>query len=98
MPTSKPFLYLQIAEAIRRWIVSGELKPGDKLPPVREMAQRWRCTPGTVSRSYAMLADEGLVAGHRGRGTLVTPSSIQQPTPVWDWAALVNRAEQFLLV
>jgi molybdate-binding protein/DNA-binding transcriptional regulator YhcF (GntR family) len=97
MPDPKPFLYLQIAETIRRWIVSGELKPGDKLPPVREMAQRWRCTPGTVSRSYAVLANEGLVAGHRGRGTLVAPSSIQQPATVWDWAALVNRAEQFLL-
>ena len=97
MPDRQPFLYLQIAEAIRRWIVTGELKPGDKLPPVREMAKRWRCTPGTVSRAYAMLADEDLVVGRRGRGTIVTPRTIQQPTPVWDWAALVNRAEQFLL-
>ena len=97
MPDRQPFLYLQIAEAIRRWIVTGELKPGDKLPPVREMAKRWRCRPGTVSRAYVMLADEGLVVGRRGRGTIVTPRTIQQPTPVWDWAALVNRAEQFLL-
>jgi len=97
MPSPEPFLYIQIAEAIRRRIVSGELKPGDKLPPVREMAQRWRCTPGTVSRSYAVLAREGLVVGHRGRGTLVAPSSIQPQATVWNWAALVNCAEKFLL-
>jgi molybdate-binding protein/DNA-binding transcriptional regulator YhcF (GntR family) len=91
------FLYQEIAEALRRRIASGELQPGDRLPPVRQMARRWDCTPGTVSRAYAQLAQEGLVVGHRGGGTRVAPSPLQQERPTWQWAALVNRAERFLL-
>lgn len=97
MKGSKTFLYLEIAESVRRRIASGELKPGDKLPPVREMAQRWNCTPGTVGRAYAELADQGLVEGHRGGGTRVMPNALQPEKPAWRWASLVNRAEQFLL-
>jgi molybdate-binding protein/DNA-binding transcriptional regulator YhcF (GntR family) len=91
------FLYLEIAESIRRLIASGELQPGDRLPPVREMARRWGCTPGTVSRAYAQLAREGLVEGHRGSGTRVQPGALHPERSTWQWAELVNRAEQFLL-
>jgi molybdate-binding protein/DNA-binding transcriptional regulator YhcF (GntR family) len=91
------YLYQEIAESLRRRIASGELGPGDKLPPVREMAQRWGCTPGTASRAYAQLRQEGLVAGHRGGGTRVTPNALQPGDPAWGWASLVNRAEGFLL-
>ncbi|RLC79463.1 MAG: hypothetical protein DRI61_07885, partial [Chloroflexi bacterium] len=97
MREGKPFLYREIAESLRRQIASGELKPGDRLPPVREMARRWNCTPGTVSRAYAELAREGLVVGHRGGGTRVAPSVLQPERPAWRWATLVNRAERFLL-
>jgi len=97
MTKPESFLYLQIAESLRRRIASGDLQPGDKLPPVREMAQRWNCTPGTVSRAYVQLATEGLVGGHRGGGTRVQPGALQPEQPTWQWARLVNRAEQFLL-
>jgi molybdate-binding protein/DNA-binding transcriptional regulator YhcF (GntR family) len=97
MKKREDFLYQEIAEALRRRIASGELQPGDKLPPVREMARRWNCTPGTVSRAYAQLGQEGLVAGHRGGGTRVNPNVLQPEHPSWGWATLVNRAEQFLL-
>jgi molybdate-binding protein/DNA-binding transcriptional regulator YhcF (GntR family) len=95
--TSKSFLYLEIAESLRRRIASGELQPGGRLPPVREMARRWNCTPGTVSRAYAQLAQEGLAVGHRGGGTRVTAEALYPQRPIWQWAALVNRAERFLL-
>ncbi len=97
MKKGEDFLYQEIAESLRRRIASSELKPGDKLPPVREMARRWGCTPGTVSRAYAQLGQEGLVAGHRGGGTRVTPNELQPEHPIWGWASLVNRAEGFLL-
>ena len=61
------------------------------------MARRWSCTPGTVSRAYGQLAQEGLVAGHRGGGTRVTAGALYPERPTWQWAALVNRAERFLL-
>ena len=100
MATSESFVYLEIAEAVRRAIVSGELKAGQRLPPVREMAKRWRCTPNTVSRAYALLAREGLISSHRGGGTRVIFGSVggaAPESPGWQWASLVNRAEQYLL-
>lgn len=97
MKPSDAFLYQEIAEALRRRIAAGELKPGERLPPVRDMAQQWHCTPGTVSRAYSQLAREGLVVGHRGGGTRVAAGELQPPSTTWQWASLVNRAEQFLL-
>lgn len=90
-------LYLQIAESVRRRIAAGELAPGDRLPPVREMASEWGCTPGTVGRAYAELRREGLVVGHRGGGTRVAPSPLHGPATRLRWANLVNRAERYLL-
>jgi molybdate-binding protein/DNA-binding transcriptional regulator YhcF (GntR family) len=97
MKDAKAFLYLEIAESLRRRIASGELKPGDKLPPVREMAKRWGCTPGTVIRAYAQLTQDGLAVGRRGGGTRVASSALQPEHAAWQWAALVNQAERFLL-
>jgi molybdate-binding protein/DNA-binding transcriptional regulator YhcF (GntR family) len=100
MPTGESFVYLEIAEAIRRLIVSGELQPGDRLPSVRVMAERWGCTPNTVSRGYALLSREGLVVGHRGGGTRVVSTRADvagSAPPEWEWANLVNRAETYLL-
>ncbi len=97
MKKTNTYLYLEIAESLRRRIASGDLSPNDKLSPVREMAQRWNCTPGTVSRAYAQLAQEGLVVGHRGGGTRVISGALNPERPAWQWAVLVNRAEQLLL-
>jgi len=97
MRVDNPFLYQKIAETLRCRIAAGELQAGDKLPPVRALAKQWACTPGTVSRAYAQLIQEGLAAGHRGSGTRVLPGPLQPEGPTWQWASLVNRAERFLL-
>lgn len=101
MTGAENFVYLEIAESVRRQILSGELQPGERLPAVRAMAQRWRCTPNTVSRAYALLAREGLVSGHRGGGTRVVSPELREQgearPPEWQWASLVNRAEAYLL-
>ena len=100
MASTESFVYLEIAEAVRRLIVSGELKGGDRLPSIRTTAQRWKCTPNTVSRAYSLLSREGLVSAHRGGGTRV--ASVREgfgkvAPPEWEWASLVNRAEAYLL-
>lgn len=100
MAAGESFVYLEIAEAVRRLILSGELQPGDHLPPVRAMAERWGCTPNTVSRAYSLLTREGLVSAHRGGGTRVASfqAGYGQSKPLeWQWADLVNRAEAYLL-
>jgi len=90
-------LYQQIAEAMRREILEGRLKPGDRLPSTRQLTTRWNCTPGTVQRAYQELGRQGLVTSRMGQGTRVAKElSVQDDTPLRR-AALVHRAETFLL-
>lgn len=91
------FLYHRIAEAVRRQILQGEIKPGDQLPPIREMTLRWGCTIGTVQRAYQELARQGLVTGRAGRGTRVDANLRTRDEAPLRRAALVHRAEAFLL-
>jgi molybdate-binding protein/DNA-binding transcriptional regulator YhcF (GntR family) len=94
---SETFLYRQIAEAVRREILDRTLQPGDRLPSVREMAARWNCTIGTVQKAYEELAQQGLVVSRPGQGTHVsTAIPVESAVPLRR-AALVNRAEAFLL-
>lgn len=90
-------LYLEIAETLRRRIASGELEPGERLLPIREMAARWGCSPGTVSRAYGLLADEGLLRARGRRGTQVASNPVELSKRDVRWASLVNRAERYLL-
>ena len=93
----EPHLYQQIVLAIRQDVLAGRLRPGDRLPTVRRMAEQWGCTVGTVQRAYAELRRQGLVVGRPGQGTHVVekPPSLDQ-TPLRR-ALLVHRAEAFLL-
>jgi molybdate-binding protein/DNA-binding transcriptional regulator YhcF (GntR family) len=87
----------QIAEDLRQRIQHGQYQPGDSLPSVRELAQKWDCTPGTVSRAYKQLSGQGLVMTERGRGTSVAPGADRQRDPDLAWADLVHQAEAVLL-
>jgi len=90
-------LYQQIAAAVRQKILDGELKPGDRLPTVRAMADQWECTAGTVQHAYRELADQGLVVARKGQGTRVAESALQPADNVLRRVQLINRAENFLL-
>ena len=63
--------YQRLANAIARDIDDGQLKPGDRLPPQRELAESLGTTLGTVTRGYQLAARRGLVTGEVGRGTYV---------------------------
>ena len=65
-------LYRQIAEAVERELAEGRLKPGDKLPTVRELAQELSAAHGTVKRAYDELHRRGVVDMTQGRGTFIT--------------------------
>jgi molybdate-binding protein/DNA-binding transcriptional regulator YhcF (GntR family) len=93
------FLYKKIAESVKRQILAGTLKPGDRLPSVREMATQWQCTAGTVQHAYQELTKQGLIISRSGRGTQVADSTqpmISSEIPLRK-AALVHRAETYLL-
>ena len=65
-------IYLQVMSFIKRDIVNGTLKPGDKLPSVRDTAIQYAINPNTVSRVYRELEIEGISYTKRGMGTFVT--------------------------
>lgn len=64
-------LYAQIAGRLRVAIAAAELKPGDALPSVRNLAGRLRVNPATVVQAYRDLAAEGFVEMRQGAGTFV---------------------------
>ncbi len=97
MATKKIPLYQQIAESIRQEILAGRLRPEDRIAPVREMADRWNCTPGTVQQAYKELADQGLVVSRPGQGTRVGTSLPSRSRAPLRRATLVHQAETFLL-
>jgi molybdate-binding protein/DNA-binding transcriptional regulator YhcF (GntR family) len=90
-------LYLQIIESIRDEIISGALKAGDPLPSVRQMTTRWKCTTGTVQRAYQELAHQRLINSRPGIGTRVTSSLPPESETPLRRAALIHRAEAFLI-
>ncbi|ADQ45111.1 transcriptional regulator, GntR family [Caldicellulosiruptor kronotskyensis 2002] len=65
-------IYLQVLEYLKKQIVSGKIRPGEKLPSVREMAQRFNINPNTAQRVFQELEREGLAKTERGIGNFVT--------------------------
>ncbi|HOK65688.1 MAG TPA: GntR family transcriptional regulator [Anaerohalosphaeraceae bacterium] len=76
-PGSKEPLYVQIASQISRAIALGHLRPGDKLPPVRKLAEELVINPNTVARAYLELEQQGFVASKTGSGTFVLDPALQ---------------------
>ena len=68
-------LHDQVASAIRRAIADGEAKPGERLPPARDMAAVLGVNTNTVLRALRNLRAEGLLEFRRGRGVTVIGTS-----------------------
>jgi DNA-binding transcriptional regulator YhcF (GntR family) len=64
-------LYEQVAAEIRRAIAEGEAKPGERLPPAKDLAAVLGVNTNTVLRALRMLREEGLLEFRRGRGISV---------------------------
>ena len=64
-------IYLQIMEHIRQMVASGELKVGDQLPTVRQLATDLRINWNTVARAYKLLDEARLISTQQGRGTYI---------------------------
>jgi GntR family transcriptional regulator/MocR family aminotransferase len=64
---------------LRKAILEGRLRPGDPLPPTRDLARRLNIARGTVSRAYDQLWGEGFVVSRVGAGTFVSEHVPQAP-------------------
>lgn len=64
-------MFEQVAAEIRRAILDGEARPGERLPPARDLAAELGVNANTVLRSLRLLRDEGLLEFRRGRGVTV---------------------------
>jgi GntR family transcriptional repressor for pyruvate dehydrogenase complex len=73
-----PFrLYEQIVAQIEASVVSGTLKPGDQLPPERELAESFGVSRTAVREAIKTLREKGLVEAFPGRGTFITNDTTQ---------------------
>ncbi|ALC82078.1 MULTISPECIES: GntR family transcriptional regulator [Bacillus] len=74
-PRSSTPIYEQIIQKIKELCLRGIMKPGDKLPSVREMASMIIANPNTVSKAYKELEREGVIETLRGRGTFISETA-----------------------
>lgn len=68
---SKEPIYTQIMRYLKKSIVKGELKGGDRILSVRECASELKVNPNTIQRAYTQLEDEGLIYTQRGIGKFI---------------------------
>lgn len=73
-PLARVRLYEQVAEQISSWINEHDLRPGDRLPPERELAARLGVSRATLSQALVALEVIGYVAVRHGDGTVVAKS------------------------
>jgi len=62
----------ELATDIERRVADHELLPGDRLPPVRALADELGLAPSTVAAAYRRLGERGIVVGRGRRGTFVS--------------------------
>jgi GntR family transcriptional regulator len=85
-------LHDQVAAQIRRAIAEGEARPGERLPPARDMAVVLDVNTNTVLRALRQLRAEGLLEFRRGRGVRVagTPGRSQLTAKAGELLALAR--------
>lgn len=66
--------YQHVADSLRRQVLDGNLGPGERLPPERELCTEFAASRITVRRALQILADEMLIERRQGSGTFVSPA------------------------
>ena len=65
-------IYIQLVEKLRIEIISNKLKPGERIPSVRELALTTKVNPNTMQKALVELENEGLIYTERTNGKFVT--------------------------
>ena len=72
-------IYEQIVFGIKRAIISGQLKPGDQMPSVREISKELRVSPITIQKAISQLVRDRLLETKVGIGTVVSALGLASP-------------------
>src|SRR5215475_13276009 len=78
-------LHKQLYDELRRAILTGRLKPGERVPSTRGLSQSLGVSRTTVTQSYEQLLSEGYLRADTGSGTFVRcqlPDELLKPAPV----------------
>jgi GntR family transcriptional regulator len=71
-PQSGTPIYRQLMDQVRWMVASNQLKPGDELPSVRELAVEHAVNAMTISKAYSLLEAEGVLTRQRGKPMAVS--------------------------
>lgn len=69
-------IYIQLVEQLQIYIISGMIKPGEKLPSVRELAINLKVNPNTMQKALSELEDLKLIYTERTNGKFVTTDKL----------------------
>ena len=72
---SNKSIYLQICDTICEQILSGTLRPDERIPSVREYGAEIGVNPNTIMRSYEKLTADGIIYNKRGIGYFISPDA-----------------------
>jgi GntR family transcriptional regulator len=76
-PSGGAPIYQQLMQQVKFQIASGNLKPGDLLPSVRDTAEELQINPMTVSKAYSLLERDGVLVRDRGHGMRVVQPTVK---------------------
>ena len=74
---SNKSIYLQICDAICEQILSGTLRPDERIPSVREYGAEIGVNPNTIMRSYEKLTADGIIYNRRGIGYFICENALE---------------------
>jgi GntR family transcriptional regulator len=80
-PASGVPTYLQLVQQVEHALLLGYLKPGDRLPTVRDAVADLAINPNTVLKAYRELEHKGLASGRPGQGTFIQAGLTQATMP-----------------
>jgi GntR family transcriptional regulator len=90
-------IYRQLADQIRRMVAGGQLKEGDELPSVRELALEHAVNAMTISKAYSLLEIEGVLVRQRGKPMQVAAQKASSNNEQQRLQHLLPQLEQLVL-
>lgn len=91
-------LYAQIASSLRTMIEEGRLRPGDKLPPLADLATQFECSRATVREAISALRGQGLIEVRHGDGSYVRSASVEMWMEPLDAVILLGEGQAKSLI